>query len=173
MRATEYGIDSAFLQRFSPKIFLDRPVSETDLLAIIEAATTAPSCFNEQSWRFVRGAKADFLEILGAKNAAWAQSASAFLLVCSTLTFAYNGKPNRWHAYDSGTAMGYLILEALKRDIFVHPMGGFSVEKAMELFTLEDMEPHAVLAIGYTDEVHAMTPRKPIGEILIDRRSND
>lgn len=170
MRATKYGIDSAFLRRFSPKAFLNRPVCETDLIAMIEAAMTAPSCFNEQPWRFVRGEKADFLEILGAKNAEWAQKAPEFLLVCSTHTFACNGKPNRWHAYDSGTAMGYLILEALKRDIFVHPMGGFSVEKAAELFSLDGLEPHAVLAIGYTDEPHAMTPRKPVEAILIDRR---
>lgn len=170
MRLSQFDIDEAFLKRFSPKKFLSKPVSEDDLLAVLEAASTAPSCFNEQPWRFVLGDKEDFLEILTQKNAAWAAEAPMLMLVCSTLTFAYNRKPNRWHAYDSGTAMGYLILEALRRGIYVHPMGGFSVDRAKENFGLMGLEPMAVLAIGYSEEAHTMTPRLGMGEILIDRR---
>ena len=56
--------------------------------------------------------------------------------------------------------MGYLILEALKRNIYAHPMAGFDAKKAAEIFDLQDIEPHAALALGYSDEVHSMTPRK-------------
>jgi len=170
MRSSRFGIADAFLKRFSPKSFLDRPIKEADMLALFEAASTAPSCFNEQPWRFVRGDKEDFLSILTEKNAAWASSAPVLLLVCSTLTFSRNGKPNRWHAYDSGTAMGYMILEALRRGIYVHPMGGFSVSRANERFGLMGLEPHAVLALGYTDAEHTMMPRLGLDEIIIDRR---
>ena len=170
MRSSRFGIDDAFLKRFSPTRFLDRPVREEDLSALLEAAGTAPSCFNEQPWRFVRGEKEDFLAILTEKNAAWASSAPVLMLVCSTLTFSRNGKPNRWHAYDSGTAMGYLILEALRRGLYVHPMGGFDIGGANERFGLMGLEPHAVLAIGYADEAHAMTSRLSVDEIIIDRR---
>jgi nitroreductase len=170
MRHAQFDIDEAFLRRFSPMRFRSQAVSEDDLLAMLEAASTAPSCLNEQPWRFVLGEKSDFLSILTEKNAAWAASAPVLMLVCSTLTFSRNGKPNRWHAYDSGTAMGYLILEALRRGIYVHPMGGFSVEKARERFGLMGLEPMAVMAMGYSDEAHTMTPRLGIGEILIDRR---
>jgi len=170
MRSTRFGIDDAFLKRFSPARFLDRPVGEEDMMALFEAAGTAPSCFNEQPWRFVRGEKEDFLTILTEKNAAWASSAPVLVLVCSTLTFSRNGKSNRWHAYDSGTAMGYLILEALRRGIYVHPMGGFSADGANERFGLMGLQPHAVLAIGYTDEAHAMTSRLGLEELIIDRR---
>ena len=171
MRSSRFGIDDIFLKRFSPKDFLDDPVSEGDMLALFEAASTAPSCFNEQSWRFVRGEKEEFLGILTEKNAAWASSAPVLLLMCSTLTFSRNGKPNRWHAYDSGTAMGFMMLEALKRGIYVHAMGGFSVDKANERFGLMGLEPHAVLALGYTDSEHTMTPRLGLDELIIDRRS--
>ena len=170
MRSSRFGIDDAFLKRFSPTRFLDRPVREEDLSALLEAAGTAPSCFNEQPWRFVRGEKEDFLAVLTEKNAAWASSAPVLMLVCSTLTFSRNGKPNRWHAYDSGTAMGYLILEALRRGLYVHPMGGFDIDEANERFGLMGLEPHAVLAMGYTDEAHAKTSRLNVDEIIIDRR---
>lgn len=172
MRSSIYGIDTPFLRRFSPSAFLDRTVEEEDVLALIEAASTAPSCFNEQPWRFVLGEKEDFLSILAKKNVQWAQNAPMFILVCSTHTFAYNRKPNPWHAYDSGTAMGFLILEALRRGIAVHPMGGFRAEEAREVFGLLGLEPHTVLAIGYTDETHTMTPRLGMDEILIDRRES-
>lgn len=170
MRSTIHGIDAAFLKRFSPKHFSDRPVREEDLLALIEAAMTAPSCFNEQPWRFVLGEKEDFLAVLTQKNAEFASGAPLLILVCSTQTFSRNRKPNRWHGFDSGTAMGYLILEALRRDLYVHPMGGFNVTKAKERFGLMGLEPHAVLAVGYTDQAHTMTPRLGLEEILIDRR---
>ncbi|MHC3995446.1 nitroreductase family protein [Thiomicrolovo sp. ZZH C-3] len=170
MRSTEYGIDDLFLKRFSPKKFLDKPLGEKDLCAVLEAAMTAPSCFNEQPWRFVLGAKEEFLDLLSAKNAVWAATAPLLLMVCSTQTFAYNRKPNRWHAFDSGTAMAFLIVEASRRGISVHPMGGFSAEKANERFGLMGLEPHAVLALGYSDEPHTMTPRLGLEEIVIDRR---
>ena len=120
----------------------------------------------------MRGDKEDFLAVLSAKNAEWAAGAAELILVCSTQTFSRNGKPNRWHAYDCGTAMGYLILEALRRGIYVHPMGGFDAEKANELFGLMGLEPHAVLAIGYSDEAHTMTSRLSVEEIIIDRRED-
>ncbi len=170
MRASLFDIDPAFLTRFSPSSFLKKPIGEADILAMVEAAATAPSCFNEQPWRFIRGEKKDFLAVLSAKNAEWAAGAAELILVCSTQTFSRNGKPNRWHAYDCGTAMGYLILEGLRRGIYVHPMGGFDAEKANELFGLMGLESHAVLALGYSDEAHTMTLRLSVDEILIDRR---
>jgi nitroreductase len=48
MRISEKGIGEAFLKRFSPRSFLDRPIGEADMCALIEAAGTAPSSFNEQ-----------------------------------------------------------------------------------------------------------------------------
>lgn len=170
MRSTRYGIDDAFLRRFSPRTFTDKMIAESDLLALIEAASTAPSCFNEQPWRFVLGDKEDFLAVLTRKNFEWARNAPLLMLVCSTLTFARNAKPNRWHAYDSGTAMGYLILEALRRGIYVHPMGGFKVQEAKDRFGLLGLEAHAVLALGYTQESDAFSPRFELGEIIVDRR---
>ena len=170
MRPTHFGIDEQFLRRFSPKSFRPDPIDDKSLNALIEAASTAPSSFNEQPWVFVIGKKEAFLSVLTEKNAAWAKGAAAFVLVASRRVFSRNAKPNRWHGFDSGTAMGFLILEALKRGISAHPMGGFDAEKAAELFGLEALDLHAVVALGYSDEPHTMTPRKVLDAIIIDRR---
>jgi len=172
MRASKYDIDKQFLERFSPKKFIDKEIKEKDLMALIEAASTAPSCFNEQPWVFVLGKKEDFLSILVEANALWAKNASELLLVCSRATFNRNEKQNSWHGFDSGTAMGYMILEALKRNIYVHAMGGFDTNKASEVFELEYLIPHAVLALGYSDETYLMTERNTLDDIIIDRRKD-
>jgi nitroreductase len=39
--------------RFSARRFTDQPVKEDDLLAMLEAATLAPSATNEQPWHFI------------------------------------------------------------------------------------------------------------------------
>jgi nitroreductase len=61
-----------------------------------------------------------------------------------------NGQFNRTHAFDTGTAWGYLGLEALRKGLIVHGMGGFDPEKAKEILNVpENYEVHAVVAIGY------------------------
>lgn len=170
MRNSKYKIDERFLKRFSPKTFLDKEIDDEDLLSLIEAASSSPSCFNEQPWIFVRGKKEDFVSILADANAQWAKDASQFLFVCSRPNFHRNNKINSWHSFDSGTAMGYLILQALDRDIYVHPMAGFDASKAKEMFSLHEFECHAVLALGYTQEEHSMSSRKDLNECIIDRR---
>lgn len=49
--------------RRSVRVFLDKPVSDIDLRAILQAANQAPSAHNQQSWRFIvlKGRKKDEL----------------------------------------------------------------------------------------------------------------
>jgi len=51
---TRVKIHDIIQARWSPRAFdPDKPVSHDDLLALLEAAHWAPSCFNDQPWRFV------------------------------------------------------------------------------------------------------------------------
>ena len=44
-------------------------------------------------------------------------------------------------------------------DIYVHQMAGFSVEKVKEYFNLdEDIEPVAMMAVGYLGEGDSLSP---------------
>ena len=170
MRESRYGIGAFFKARFSPRVFLDRSISEEDFLAILEAGGTAPSCFNEQPWRFILGKKAAFLDILAPANAEWAKGADRFILVCSEPEFKQNGKLNRYAAFDCGTAWGYMTMEAHSRGVAMHAMAGFDSKKAVEVFKVGDLNPLAVIALGYAGEAHTMTPRLSLEEVVIDRR---
>lgn len=170
MRSSNYGIGSFFTTRFSPREFTGQAIDEADFFAVLEAATTAPSCFNEQPWRFALGSKAMFLDILLPGNVEWAKDADRFILICAKTVFKRNGKPNRYAAFDSGTAWGYMTMEALRRGISLHAMAGFDAKKASEVFDLGDLEPLAVVACGFTAQAHTATPRLPLEEVVIDRR---
>lgn len=151
----EYNFDILDLikTRWSPRAFSNEPVEMSDLLALCEAARFAPSCFNEQPWRFILATTPDELttmqSILTASNLVWAKLAPALLLILAKKTFSETGQDNYWHMFDTGTAWGYLSLEAQSRGLITHGMGGFSKKKAQELYHLPlDLAPLAVIAIG-------------------------
>jgi len=68
--------------RHSIRTFTEDPVSDTDVMTILQAANQAPSAHNEQSWRFivVRGEKKEEMARLVSARAADFPKASSALL---------------------------------------------------------------------------------------------
>lgn len=182
-RTFDFDILDVVKERWSPRAFdPNKPVAEEDLLGVMEAARYAPSCFNEQPWNFIVGLRGeeDYDKILGVlndTNREWASKAPVLLLITSRKLFAKNKRENRWHLFDAGTSWGYLSLEARRRGLHTHAMGGFNVEAAMEAFGIgEDMSIIAAVAMGYYGDKEALSPelqkkerpglRKPTREIL-------
>lgn len=152
-RAADHEITPVFLNRWSPRAFSDRPVSDEDLNGVLEAARWAPSSNNEQPWRFVVARTPEHLAVfhqfLNPSNQVWASRAPALVLVASSKQRG-NGSPNGAHAFDAGTAWGYMTIEAAAKGLWTHAMGGFNRDEARRLLNLPDhFEPHAVMAIGY------------------------
>lgn len=153
----DYPILEALRRRWSPFAFAPTPVSKATLLSLFEAARWAPSSFNEQPWRFVAGSRADdpqthakLAACLFEGNAIWAKEAPVLALGVAKRTFSHNGRDNRVAAYDVGQAVGHLTVQASALGLHLHQMGGFSTEKARELFAIpEDFEPMAMIALGY------------------------
>lgn len=153
-REFNYDIIPQIKERWSPRAFSDKKVPEEELMAILEAARYAPSCFNEQPWRFIIADTPEkhekVAETLASANKVWAEKAPLLIIILGKKTFTETGENNRWNAFDSGTAWGYLSLEAQNRGLTTHAMGGFSPQKARELFDInDDYEIITVVAIGY------------------------
>ena len=56
-------------------------------------------------------------------------------------------------------AVTNLLLQALALDVYVHQMGGYSVEKVKEYFQLgDDIEPVAMMAVGYLGDGSSLNP---------------
>lgn len=151
--------------RWSPRAFdPSRPLDQNTLTALLEAARWAPSCMNEQPWRFVVCAKAEhgdawesLLGCLAEKNQQWAQHAPVLLLAVAMQQFSRNQNPNRWAEYDTGASSMALTLQATALGLVSHQMGGFDVERCRDKFNLpEQCTPMAVIAVGYQAEADAL-----------------
>jgi len=180
-RNADYEISQQFINRWSPRSFLEKDIPEDVLLSIFEAARWAPSASNIQPWRFVIARTQEDLEkfhsFIVPGNLAWAKHAPAIAVILSE-TLTERG-PNAWHAFDAGTAWSHLALEAHNKGLVTHAMGGFDKELARQVLNIpEQYELHAVIAIGYQGEKEALpanlqerekpSGRRPLKESLFE-----
>lgn len=158
---TSVKIHELIAKRWSPRAFdPDKTVSRNHLTALLEAARWAPSCFNDQPWRYIvcdktsdAAAWQNGLAVIAEKNRLWAKNAPVLLLAVAMGNFNHNGKANRWAMYDTGAASVSLCLQATALGLIVHQMGGFDAELARQTFKLpEDCTPMAMMAVGYQAE---------------------
>lgn len=181
---TSVPVADIIAARWSPRA-LDgsRDLSIDQVMALLEAARWAPSCFNDQPWRYVVCDRAtdpdawqNLLGCLTERNQLWARNAPLLLLATAMPVFGHNDKPNRWHQYDLGAASENICLQASAMGLAAHQMGGFDVDKTRAAFGIPDeVALMAVIAVGHPgrlDELHeefrdgeqAARTRKPLSE---------
>jgi nitroreductase len=177
-------------RRWSTRAFDQHlPVEREKVLHLLEAARWAPSCFNEQPWRYLvfDGSDPEALnrarECLVEGNA-WAKEAPLLLISVARDNFTYNEEPNRTAQHDVGLASENLVLQAVELGLAAHQMAGFDVEQSRGEFEIPTgFTPIAMIAIGYPyhGEFHALPEklqaresapreRKSIGEIAFAGR---
>jgi len=159
MRHPEFPIDPQFLDRWSPRGFDPHfKLSEAEIDSILEAGRWAPSCANEQPWIFYREKDAAsrplFLSFLTESNQYWVKHASHVLIVCAHKTFAATGKPNKYHAYDTGAAWVSMALQARHMGYYAHCMGGIEEGVIAEKLGIDTnaVEILSAIAIGKQGE---------------------
>ncbi len=165
-RRTEAAVDPLFTGRWSPRSFTGEAIDEATLMGLFEAARWAPSAFNAQPWRFLYSRNGSsswptFLELLFEGNRAWAQRASALVLVVSKTTMVPPGgtepKPSGTHSFDAGAAWLSLALQARIAGWYTHGMAGFDHEAARErLGVPADFHVEAMIAIGRRGDKQAL-----------------
>lgn len=182
--STSEPIHELLARRWSPRAFdPHKRVSAEALTSLFEAARWAPSCFNDQPWRYLVwdrfGDKAAWdraFSCLVEGNRAWVRNAPILLAAIAGSAFARNGKPNRWSQYDSGAASENMCLQATALGLCIHQMGGFDGETLKTEFEIpEAFTPMAMIALGhpgnpgslgdrYQDMELGPRERRPLGE---------
>ncbi len=121
------GVDPQFIERWSPRAFEPGALAPGQLERLLDAARWAPSCFNEQPWRFYISTGDDFdnyLSLLVEANQAWAKNASAIGFLVGRTRFRRNDKPNDFSDFDCGAAWMSLCLQARAEGLYTHGMAG-------------------------------------------------
>jgi len=157
-------------RRWSPRAFSNRPVPREILATLFEAGRWAPSCYNEQPWRYLVATGDDPAglacanDVLAAGNG-WAHAAPVLVLSLARMSFTHNGEPNPHAWHDVGAASSYIFLQATQMGLYMHEMAGFDRERAREAYAIPaGWEPVAMIAIGYEGTVDALTEKQRAAE---------
>lgn len=180
---TQHDVLPLIRKRFSPRAFTAEGLSDDEVLTLIEAASWAPSSMNEQPWRFryahrgsagFEGLQATF----SMGNQPWAPNAAAVIAISSMKHHARNHVPNATWAFDTGLAVGNLLVQATAMGIYGHLLGGFdhaaartalgidpATEELICLLVLGRLGEAETLPEPYLTRERTARSRKPVSEI--------
>lgn len=183
---TQTPIHEVIANRWSGRAYdAGKPVTQTQIISLLEAARWAPSCYGDQPWRLIVWDKntdpdawQQALDCLVPGNQAWAKDAPVLVLVASNSLFDHNQQPNRWAQYDTGAAAENLCLQAEALGLMAHQMGGFNPDLARETFNIpSQFTLMAFITVGYPADIATVTgealtretaarTRKPLAELF-------
>lgn len=153
---TDHPVHPLIADRWSPRAFAVQQVEDGTLRSLFEAARWAPSCFNEQPWRFIVATRQERMEhhrlagCLAQSNRIWAQRAPVLMLGMCVDRFSRDGRPNPHARHDLGLAVAQLTLQATSMGLVVHQLGGILPARIQEEYRLpEGVDAVTGLAIGY------------------------
>jgi len=109
------------------------PIPEEAVQRMLRAATFAPSCYNNQPWRFVAvrdPATLDAVKAQLSEGNAWAKTAPLIILACTKASLDCRLDEGRDYAFfDLGLATMNLMLQADHEGLVAHPIAGFNPKK--------------------------------------------
>jgi len=117
-------------------------ITEETIIELAKAAQLAPSCNNNQPWRFVFVYEPEVLismrEALSKGNE-WIHRASMIIAVISKKDLdCILPRREFYYAFDTGMAIGLLMLRATELGLVAHPIAGFSPKKTREILGIGD-----------------------------------
>ncbi len=156
------------VRHFNPNL----DVSESDVRALLEAATAAPSAGNIQPWRFtvVRSLQARE-RLAAALRQRWATGAPVILVVSvdpRPCAARYGDRGEMLYSIqDTAAATENILLAAVDRGLASCWIGAFDEVAVREAIGVSrPVTPVAVLPVGYSAESAGRPARRPLDEIV-------
>jgi nitroreductase len=178
-RIADFPIEPRLLERWSPRAMDGSALTHDELMSLFEAARWAPSCANQQPWRFIYALAGTphfdkFFDLLAPGNKPWCAMAGALVMVVSKKTFD-GVKPIPTPSYDAGAAWMSLALQASAMGLVCHGMAGFDYARAPAAANVpDDYKVEAMFAVGHPGKLEDLpealqareskSGRRPVGE---------
>ena len=147
----------------------ETPLETETLERIVEAATLAPSCANNQPWRIVMVTAPDRLEAL--KTALtpgnyWAKKAPAIAAFVTDLSWDARLEGGRDYAlFDLGQAAMAFQLQAVEEGLFVHPIAGFDQAAAKRALDIpEGLILETLIILGHPGDASGLSEKHQAAE---------
>ncbi len=143
-------IENILEKRRSLRALEPQPLSESDIEIIKKSATLAPSCFNNQPWRyiFVRNNLNELFKALNKGNE-WAKNASLIIAVFSKKEYDCIIDKREYYLFDTGISVGFIIAQLTDLGYVAHPIAGYNEEKAKKILGIpDDFTLIALIVVG-------------------------
>jgi nitroreductase len=167
-------INSRIRNRWSPRNYSQKTISESDILKLFEAARWVASSRNSQPWRFIYAHLGDkvlwpkLFDCLTESNKVWVEKAPVLVLALVQKTDVKTGSIQKHSWHDLGLAIGNLTYQANSMGIYLRNMGGFDSKRAICNFNIPEMfEPVVMLTLGFSGEIE-----NPNSEFLVPMGEN-
>ncbi|MGA1821080.1 MAG: nitroreductase family protein [Thermoplasmatota archaeon] len=157
-------VGEAIRTRRSQRALASVEITDEIMDKLMEAGELAPSCMNNQPWRYVFIRSPDRLkEIHRAFNRGnyWAERASLVIVIFSKADHDCMIGDRIYYGFDTGLSASLIMLRAHDLGLVAHPFAGYKPEIAREILDIpEDMTIVAMIGIGR----HADNPREILKE---------
>jgi nitroreductase len=160
--------------RYSARAYDRTPIAEDALARILEAARMAPTAANHQAFRVVvvrTEGQEDELRRIYDKD--WFVQAPLVLAVCAVPAEGWVRAVDGWSAagVDATIAMTHLVLAAADEGLGTCWIASFDPAAAREILGLpQDVVPWAFTPLGHAADSPAPKERRPLEELVLDRR---
>lgn len=138
--AQEEVLNETILRRRSKRAISEEELTETELESLARAAHLAPSCFNNQPWRFVfvdEPAKLDRIKESLPGGNYWAKKAPLIIAIVSQQDLDCDLSQGRiYYKFDCGLAVENLLLQATDMGLVSHPIAGFDPAVTREVLNV-------------------------------------
>ena len=115
-------------------------------------ARLAPSCSNNQPWRFVfvhDPEKIEAMKPVFNESNRWCHAASLIVAVFSRKDDDCVIKDREYYQFDTGMATAFLILRATELGLVAHPIAGFSPKRTCEVLGIpEEYQVITLVLVG-------------------------
>ena len=172
--------------RRAKRAYSEKPIPEDMIERMMTAATYAPSCFNNQSWRFLVVSDAPGLALIheALTDANYWVKKSPLIVAIATkpdLDFQLSDRRD-YDFFDCGMAAENLMLQAFKEGLYAHALAGFDPLTVKKNFNIpEEFIIIALVTVGYPgDDSHlnekhlemenSPRNRKPMDEVISHNR---
>lgn len=145
-------VKEAVQRRRAYRSLEDYEITEDVMTDLAESARLAPSCFNNQPWRFVFVYDEEVLQLLHdalSRGNQWAHSASMIIAVFSKRDLDCFIKEREYYLFDTGMATAFIILQATELGLVAHPIAGYDEGKVKTILEIpEDMQVITLVIVG-------------------------
>jgi nitroreductase len=151
-------------------------ITEDLIQDLARSAQLAPSCFNNQPWRFCFVYDKERLEKMKttlSKGNEWAYDASMIIAVFSKKDLDCILKEREYYLFDCGLAVAFLILRATELGLVAHPIAGYHSEEVRKVLGIpDDMMVVTLIIVGRHSETvkPVLTPKQQEQELTRPER---